>query len=215
MNPETTSNSSRGKQIASLICGNWMQLLLTFCTPLFLVRFLSRSDYGLYLQFYSVALFLSGIFVCAFPSGIYYFYPKIKPAERRAMLGNVFAAILLGAVVCLLGMFFTPLGACLLGNGELSEYIYLIAIFVIFYMPASVIAPYYVVRKDMLAGLFYPGAIQLIKTVGIVLGSLLGGTLFYILVGVLIAQMVISGFVLFYCIYHTREVKGSPYFSIN
>ncbi len=208
-----TSGNSRGKQIAGLICGNWMQMLLTFCTPVFLVRFLSRSDYGLYSQFYSVAMFLSGIFICAFPSGIYYFYTKIRPEERRAMLGNVYGAILLGAVLCSLVISFTPLGVRLLGNGGLCEYIYLIAVFVIFYMPASIITPYYVVRKDMLTGLFYPGGIQLLKTIGIVLGSFLGGTLFYTLIGVLIAQMMISGFVLFYCIYHTREFQGAPWFS--
>src|SRR5690606_7547464 len=140
-------NSGINSKFAGYIAlGKILAIMLNFSIPLFLTRFLSKSDYGLYSAYYTITLFLSAIFSMGVYSCLYYFYPTADENDRKKYVGNVFLSLL---VLGFVGSIFTLLPyvkETLIGEGELLNYVTIIAISVFLTVPSTILSPLYVVR---------------------------------------------------------------------
>jgi len=77
-----------GKQIAFLALGKIFAIAVQIGVPMFLTRYLTKSDYGLYCQFNMFETLFAGILNLTMASGIYYFFPRLEKSKLRAIFGN-------------------------------------------------------------------------------------------------------------------------------
>ncbi|MBN9352248.1 MAG: oligosaccharide flippase family protein [Chitinophagaceae bacterium] len=186
-----------GKQVVKtkfagyIALGKIFATVLNFAIPLFLTRFLSKNDYGLYSQYYTVTLFIGQIFSMGIYSSLFYFYPNAGDGERKSYVGNVFVMLL---ILGLLGCIFTILPISkdiLFGEGELLKYSLIISISVLLIIPSTMLSPMYVVRLDKTNTVLYPPVEIIAKVSVIFLCSILFGTLRSILVGVVFFHLAV------------------------
>lgn len=171
--------------------GKILSIILNFSIPLFLTRFLSKSDYGLYSGYYTVTLFLSAIFSMGIYSCLFYFYPTAEDSDKKKYVGNVFLSLV---VFGFAGFVFTLLPyvtETLIGEGELLNYATVIAISVLLTVPSTMLSPLYVVRLDRINTVLYPPLEMITKIIIIYVCVIFGGTLSYILWGLVIFQLLI------------------------
>ena len=63
--------------------GKLIAMVCNFITPIFLARYLTRGNYGLYSQFLSIHGFLWSILSMGIPASLYYFYPRLEGRRRE------------------------------------------------------------------------------------------------------------------------------------
>ena len=186
------------KQAGFIAAGKILAMLLSFTVPLFLTRFLSKSDYGLYSQFYTITTFFGAVFSMGIASSLYYFYPTTEEANKSKLIGNVYILLLmLGVFGSLLTM--TPsLNQLFLGKDEIIDYAQVISICILFSVPSSMINTVYVVRQDTRTTILYPSFEVIIKALVVITAALLGGSLDSIFYSLVLLQLVIFLFVTAY-----------------
>ncbi len=163
-------------------------MLAQFIMPVFLTHYLSETNYGLYSQFYLLLTFLGTIFGFGIQSNLYYFYPRTTKYERTNLVWNnlamMFVAGILG-IVFLSVPFFRQL---LMGNGEIQNYWWLIAICILFYIPTNLITTIAIVAKDKRLATFYPPVDILMKILIIIPIALVYDSIIAIFWGVTLFQ---------------------------
>jgi O-antigen/teichoic acid export membrane protein len=155
--------SDSAKLTSSLIAGKIIALLLTFAMPLFLTRYLSKTDYGLFSQFYLVINFIAVFFSIRFQSNLYYFYPIAASWDRKSL---VFLTFLFLTVFSFVAVGFTSIPFIrkeLIGDSQLLSLYPFIIIGIILVVPSYLIEPLYVIRKDYLTSILYPPCEVLIR----------------------------------------------------
>ena len=198
--------SDSAKLTGSLIAGKIFALFVTFGMPLFLTRYLSKSDYGLFSQFYLIITFIAFFFSISFQANLFYFYPVAGSRERKSLvfLSFIFLTILSLAAVAFVG--FPLFRKELIGDTALLNYYPLIIIGVFLFMPSYLIEPLYVVRKDYLTSIFYPPGEVLLRLILVIGMVLLRPGLLSICVSIVCSAAVVYIFVL---IYTLREISFS------
>lgn len=184
-------NGLNAKFAGYIALGKLIATALNFAIPLFLTRFLSKPEYGLYSGYFTITLFLSTIFSMGFYSSLYFFYPTAGENDRNKYIGNVFLSLLvLGVVGCIFTLL--PLTKeALIGESELLNYASIIAISVLLTVPSTMLSSMYVVRLDKINTVLYPPMEIIIKVIVIILCIVLGGTLHSILWGLIVFQLLI------------------------
>lgn len=153
---QAKSISSTQRLAGSLISGKLFALIATFAIPMFLTRILTKADYGLYAQLFTVMTFLTSFFGFGIASNLYYYYPTANRHERRIY---VFQTLLLMFVLSGFAAFimaFPQLRNLLIGKGELNNYALTIIILAVIMIPTNIIAPLYVVKNDYKTTIIYP-----------------------------------------------------------
>ena len=169
----TLENNSRDNRIALYVAvGKILAMVAQFIMPLFLTRFLSKYDYGIYSQFYLIFGFLLSILGMGVQSNLYYFYPKTSEHEQnRLVWGTVILILSIGSIGC--GLFLLPsINHFVISNEVLEKYIFIISSCVFLALPSLIVDPLSVVRKDrVLAMLYRPleGVSQLVRVISFAL----------------------------------------------
>lgn len=198
--------SDSAKLTGSLIAGKIFALLVTFGMPLFLTRYLSKSDYGLFSQFYLVITFVAFFFSISFQSNLFYFYPVSGSRERKSLVFLSFIFLTLLSLVAVAFIAFPLFRKELIGDTALLSYYPLIIIGILLFMPSYLIEPLYVVRKDYLTSILYPPGEVLLRLILVIVMVMLRPGLLSICVSIVCSAAVVYVFVL---IYTLRELRFS------
>ena len=179
--------------------GKILAMVLNFVTPLFLTRFLTKGDYGIYSQFNTVFLFLGSIFGLGIQSNLYFFYPTVKTEkERSVLITNTFLLLSVTTTIGLLLFFIPAFSNWLLGGKELQQYVGIIVITTWLFVPTKVLDPLFTLRKDGSTSILFPPIEIVGKVVLIISSALIFGTIKGILIAVCIFQGLCYIFVIFY-----------------
>ena len=197
------SDSSR--LTASLIAGKIIALVVTFAMPLFLTRYLSRPDYGLFSQFYLVITFIAFFFSISFQSNLFYFYPVADSRDKKSFVFLTFLFLTLLSLVAIGFISFSFFRKELIGDSELINYFSFIFIGIFLVMPSYLIEPLYVVRKDYLTSILYPPCEILLRLFFVIVLVIIQPGLRSICIGIICAAACSYIFVL---IYSFRELNS-------
>ena len=216
MNNKTTV--SNGKQIFWLASGRILAMLVTFFMPFFLTRFLSRQEYGVYAQFNLISLFIMAIFSFGFPNSLYYFIPRSDDREKRAVIGNTVAALMIGSFLAC-GLLLLPwMQNHVIGSKELLNYLPFLLVSIILFMPTEIMEPLYVTLRDHKISLWYPSTIILIKVFAVILCSMVLKGVKGVFLGLIICDIFLFISTLLYCLLKTdglRKLSFKDYFSVS
>lgn len=211
----TLENNGRDNRIALYVAvGKILAMVAQFVMPLFLTRFLSKYDYGIYSQFYLIFGFLLSILGMGVQSNLYFYYPKSQDSEKNSLVwGTLFLLTCFGIVGC--GLFLIPAVNHLVVNNEVLERLaFLVAACVFLALPSLIIDPLSVVRKDrFLAVWFHP--FEVIGKIAIVVSfALIFRTLDSIFYGVLLLELIIFVFVIGYVLKYYPPTHKSISFGL-
>jgi O-antigen/teichoic acid export membrane protein len=207
--------SDTAKQTASIMAGKIIALLATFAMPLFLTRFLSKYEYGIFSQFYVVVNFCSMIFTLGIHSNLYYFYPNANEQERKSLIVQTIIFLMLFTLIAI-GLINIPiLGKLIIGQGDLLNYVSFISLGIFFILPVIVIEPLYVAKVDNLTSVFYPPAAVLLKLVFVIGLAVYWHSLNAVLYGVLLASFSSFAFVMIYSFKGIDLKKIRAFFNVE
>ena len=200
MSTEKITNDNR---IAFYVAiGKILAMLAQFIMPLFLTRYLTKQDYGLYSQFYLIFGFLLSIFGMGMPSSLYFFYPKSSDKEKNSLVWGTYLMLIVVGLICC-GVFMIPYVSHYIINNELLErYVFIISACVFLAMPSLMVDPLSVVRKDKLLAIFYHPSEIICKIILVIIFALLFKSLTAIFYGILILQFILFSLTLVYIIHH-------------
>lgn len=157
---------------AYIALGKILSMLIGFVTPLFLTRYLTKEDYGLYAQFYTVFLFAGNILGMGVQSNLYFFYSDAEQKNRQIIVSNTYFLLLIFATLGVFILATKPLSTLFLGKGELQNYTYFVLLSIWFFIPTKILEPLYTLRRDRITSTLYP-PIEIIGKVVFVIGSAL------------------------------------------
>ena len=175
------------KQTAALIAGKILAQVVTFAIPLFLIRYLSKADYGLYSQFYMVVTFFTCFFGIGFETNLFYFYPLASSEDKKSLVFQTFIFLVFFAIIA---MAFTQIPIIekeLIGSNELVNYQNLIVVGIFFMMPMNIIEPLYVVRKDFKVSIFYPPVEVILRLLMVIIFAIVQPGLKSVCTGIVVA----------------------------
>jgi len=208
------SNISRTKQSFGLAVGKLLAQFLTFFMPLFLSRFLSKHDYGIYAQFNVASSFILALASFGLPSSIYYFFANTEARQHRAVIYNTVLAMMLGAGIACALLAIPGLRMLVLGS-EILVFFPLLLVNILVFISSEILEPFYVIQRDWLITLLYPGCMLLLKVVLVVLlASLLGG-IAGVLSGIILTDILICLFTHYYCLRKTRNFPRGPWLDFS
>ena len=189
--------------------GRVLSMLCGFIMPIYLSRFLTKHDYGLYSQFFTLEHFLGTILILGVPTCIYYYYPKLVGKRKSLLLNN----LTLLTIVATLGIVLINIpfvGAKIFKNEELFSYVHVISIFLFFYLPNKLLEPLFVVRKNKLISILVPPIEALSRLICVIISSQIWGTLESIFFTLAFFQFLLWFFMLIYMfVYEPKEEKPS------
>ncbi len=179
-----------GHIAAYIAVGKVLAMVLNFVTPLFLTRFLTKADYGIYSQFNTVFLFLGSIFGMGIQSNLYFFYPSIKDElEKSRLITNTFLLLTLTTALGVALFLIPTISNWVLGEGELKKYLFIIVIATWLYVPTRILDPLFTLRKDGKSSVLFPPIETIGKLMLILLFALIFKDVKYILCSVVIFQL--------------------------
>ncbi len=185
-------------QTVSMIAGKIVALLATFSMPLILTRLLSKSEYGVFAQFYVVVFFCTGFFSLAVQSNLYYYYPTETVQRRKTLVFQTLVFLLLSAFLAAGLVSFPGVGKFLIGEGDLMTYRKFILAGIFLLMPVMIIEPLYVLRKDIVTSLAYPPSEVLLRLSLVIGFILMTPGLNSVFTGIIISASICLVFVLIY-----------------
>ncbi len=188
---------ANGKLAFFISIGKIAAMLLNFVMPVFLSRFLTREEYGLYSQFYLVHNFLGSICAFGIQSNLYYFFPGVTEERKKIITWNTLITLCCFGVcggLCLL----IPSIRNFLLNEELRQYLNIIILCIIFYVPSLLIDPLGVVRNNKILVMFYHPVSILLKVVFVISFALIFHSLESIFYAILLLEIIIFVFLLLY-----------------
>jgi O-antigen/teichoic acid export membrane protein len=200
MQKETHTEAISGstKQTIAIMTGKIIALLATFSLPLFLTRFLTKYEYGIFSQFYVVVTFCIMVFCMGIQSNLYFFYPTANKEVRKSLIVHTWLFLLFFSIIAI-GLINIPvIGKFMIGEGDLNHFKALIIVGIILLMPVNMIEPLYVVKNDNIASIFYPPAEVMLRLSFVVCFALVNHNLYSILIGVLFAALTCFSFVTYY-----------------
>lgn len=190
--------SSTQKLAGSLISGKLLALIATFAIPMFLTRYLTKDDYGLYAQLFTVMTFLTVFFGFSIASNLYYYYPTANQQERRIYVFQTLLLMFVLSGVAALAMAFPVLRNLLIGKGELNSYAVIIIILAVIMIPTNIIAPLYVVKNDYKTTVIFPLAEVILRAFLVVIFVLIQPGVNSVFNAMTTSAILILLFILFY-----------------
>lgn len=202
MNTSTTSN----KFALYVSIGKIAAMIAQFVMPMFLTRYLSKADYGVYAQFYLVQNFLGAILCFGIQSNPYYFYPGSSDLRKKHIIWNTFLLLLLFGVVGSSLLFVPFISEWLLKNETLNNLLPLVVAAVIFFIPTNLIDALAVVKNHKSLAVFYHPASIIIKIIAVISFALIFNTIEAILGGVLLLNIIMF-LIVFICVLKFYPIK--------
>lgn len=189
---------SKSRQALALSGGKFGALFLTFVTPMFLTRFLSREGYGIYAQFNTVTNFIITVASFGLPTALYYYIPRLKNHQYRSAVVNLYLSLLISAGLSCLLLLIPAVGR-FIGGDEIFRYIGYICVYMLFYMPSELMEAFYIVINDNKSAIWYPPCSAVLRIVGVIAGALVTGSVEGIFIGSIAAQgLIFIGTTIYY-----------------
>ena len=170
-----------------LATGKILAMVLNFAVPLFLTRFLTKSDYGLYCQFNTVFLFLGSILGMGLQSNLYFFGSNSDSKEKYVSVTFILLCFFSTIGILLLSIPF--ISHLFMGGGELSSYSALICCCIWLYIPTRITDPLFTLNKDPLFSVLFPTIEIAGKVIFIIIFSLIFHSLEAVLWAVVVFQL--------------------------
>jgi O-antigen/teichoic acid export membrane protein/peptidoglycan/xylan/chitin deacetylase (PgdA/CDA1 family) len=116
-------NISLSDQAVFLVGSRVVNSILSFGTGLLLVRYLTKQDYGTYIQIMLLGTSLATALQFGIPASIYYFFPKLSNSGKRAFLYQTFLMLLIFGLFGSLGIYIfrIQIGHSWMQNPELTR----------------------------------------------------------------------------------------------
>lgn len=178
--------------------GRIASMLVVFAMPLVLTRFLSKEEYGIFSQFFTLYSALYLIFGFGLSSNLFFYYPTANKKDQEKYVSNTFILMLLMSVFSILILSFPVVQRLLVSDGKLFDYRLFVVFCVALAVPMNIIAPVYTVRKDKLGAMILPPFIAILRVGTIILCAILFSDLLYIFKGLFIYQIIIFLLSFFY-----------------
>lgn len=186
MSTPTTSN----KFALYVSIGKIAAMIAQFVMPMFLTRYLSKADYGIYAQFYLVQNFLGAILCFGIQSNPYYFYPKSSELRKKHIIWNSFLLLLLFGVVGSSVLFIPFVNDWLLKNETLNNLLPIVLASVIFFIPTNLIDAIAVVKNNKSLAVIYHPASIIIKIIAVISFALIFKSIEAILGSILLLNFI-------------------------
>lgn len=186
-------------------------MLCNFAVPIFLTRFLSQEDYGVYSQFLMLLTFTGSVFSFGLQSNLYYFYPSADDKGKKTLLGNTLLSMMAFAAVALLFMEVPALAKAFVNDGSLSQYMDIVGICVVLNIPTFIMFPLFVIRKDKITSVLYPSIEVFVKVAFTIIIALVFGTIRAIFIGLVVFQSLLFVFTMCYSFIPLQKIKA-PWF---
>lgn len=121
--------ASLSQKAGFLIGANLIKYAVGFMLPMLMVRLLSKGDYGTYQQLLLVNSMALGLLTLGLPSSIYYFYNRVDPAGRSALVVQTLTLLGGAGAIAAIGIAFaSPLIAVRTSNPGLVDLLPLYAL---------------------------------------------------------------------------------------
>lgn len=189
--------------------GRILAMLCNFVVPLFLTRYLTQGDYGLYSQFYMVLTFTGSIFAFGLQSNLYYYYPGASNEEQKSLIGNTFVVLLFFALLAFIFVEIPWTSQLFIKDYGLVDYKTVIAISILLYIPSFILFPLFVIKGDKVASVLFPALEIIIKVLFVIGSTLIFHELKYILYCLFLYQFFVFCYALGYTYYSQKAVDGS------
>ena len=188
--------------------GRILAMIAGFLMPIFLTRYLTQENYGLYSQFNVLVGFMSSIFSFGMQSNLYYYFPNSDERRRKALVGNTYFTMIVFAIVAFILLLIPATAKLFIGNEKLMNFSLLVAIGIFFSVPILLIFPLFVTRGDKTLSVVYPPVEALLR-IGIVIGTaLVFKTIEAILLSMVVYHVLQFVFVTIYASWPYRRVKA-------
>jgi len=188
-----------------LAAGNLVTTGLYFFLPLFLVRLLTKEEFGIYGQLSLVGNILCPILLFGFPSSIYYFYPRLKEEQKPGFLFYTALLFLLAGLLGggLLYLFADPMSR-ILHNEQLVPLVKVYSFYILFFVSSDALF-HYLIIFDRIPWNIWIGIIETVARFPFILIPLWLG---YGLPGVFVSLTLLIGLkFLFFLLYMARRLS--------
>lgn len=188
--------------------GRLLAMLCNFVVPLFLTRYLSQGDYGLYSQYYMVLTFTGSIFAFGMQSNLYYFYPGASEKEQKPLIGNTFIVLFIFALFAFIFLEIPLTSQLFIKDNGLSDHKTIIAIATLFYIPSFILFPLFVIKGDKVSSVIYPTLEIILKVLFVIITTMIFHKLKYIFYCLLFFQLAVFIFSFCYSYFSKKDVEG-------
>ena len=152
-----------GKQTIYIAAGKIIALIATFGLQLFLTRYLTKYEYGLYSQVFTVAFFVATIFSFGIQSNLFFFYPNESKINRRIYVFQTLSLLVVFSIIAAFALSIPIIFDFFSGGGVLDKYKLIIVICVILIIPTFITDTLYVVNKDLKVSIIFPPIKEILK----------------------------------------------------
>lgn len=205
---------TNNKYAVYLAVGKILAMVTQFAMPLFLTRFLTKSDYGIYCQYYLWLTFLGNILNMGIQSNLYFFYPNTTEEERSTVVWNTLLLQIIIGGLSLIIFAIPGFVELILGNGEILRFAPYIVLGVFLFIPSTLITPLATVRKDKMINMFYPVTDVILKIILVIAFALIFHTIEAIIWAIILLQTIQFVFVVGYVGINYRFSRKSTSVSI-
>lgn len=181
--------------------GRLITMLASFVMPLILVRFMTKSDYGVFSQFYTLYTALYVILALGQHSNLFYFYPSANKVERDKYVSNIFLLLLLFGFVGGILMYCPLISSFIFGDSVLGKYKEWIIVSIAFATPMNIVSPLNTVKEDKWGAMLLPGFIALLRIGTVIACTLVYNDLNQLFRWLFFYQLLIMGIVAIYSLY--------------
>lgn|GEM_PF-174378 len=123
------NSHSVSKQAAVLIAGRGGAFLFTFFIPIFLVRFLTPTEYGTFKQVFLIHLTLINLLPFGIVQSLYYFIPREPEHRRIYLIQSILFLLIIGGVASLALVLGRGVISTLFHNPQIASYLILLGAF--------------------------------------------------------------------------------------
>ena len=157
------------------------EAFLLLVSSIVLARYLSKSDYGTFLQIMLVANTTIMLTFLGLPQSIYYYFQHVTN-QSRFVIHNIILSLVIGATAALLTYFLRGILSEWLNNSLLIEYGWITALIVFFRAPSSLREPMLVSHGSLLLNSFATLLCNLIIYIPATIAAMSGESLERILI---------------------------------
>lgn len=162
-----TSRRSLTAQAFWLLVAKTLAFVVAFALPVLLTRTLSRTEYGLFKQLFLITTTAVALLPLGFGMSAYYYLPRDSDGRRRAqvVLNILLFNLLMGAVACLVLIFWPGVIAQIFQDPGMTSYASLLGIVILLWLFSSFLETVAVANQELrLATVVIVGG-QLTRTV--------------------------------------------------
>lgn len=184
--------------------GRIISMLVIFCMPLVMTRFLSQADYGVFSQYFTLYSSLNVILALGIHANLFYFYPTAEGYEKDRYVTNTLVMLLGMSFIAFVLMSLPITRDLVFASSELRRYAGYVTVSIVLTIPMNMVSPLFTVREDKLAAVTFPGLIASLRVCTVVLAALISNDLRTIFQSLVIFQACVMLGIICYAMHQCR-----------